>query len=134
MDVMLTSGSRFPYSFVGQHPVLDNVVSKSDENLLHRPVQVAAMEYILGSGVDDLAIYVELKLIPCGIANAYRTRSLVTCKVENAFSRSRFPIDGVRNPQFRLGDPSGMQHPIHEVVGLFPIPQLQHSSDGQGGI
>src|ERR1700682_1301955 len=130
MGVMLAPSSRFPYSFVGQHPMLDDIVSKSHENLLHRPVQLAAMECVLGSSVDDLSIYVELKLITCGITNAYRTRSLVTCKVENAFSRSQFPINGVGNPQLRLGDPSGMQHPIHEVVGLFPIPQPRHGSDG----
>src|SRR6267378_3827652 len=117
---MFTSGSRFPYPFVRQHPMLDDVVAKSDQNLLHHAVQFAAMEYVLGSSVDDLSIYVELKLIPCGIANAYRTRSLVTRKVEDAFSRSQFPIDGVSNPQLRLGDASGMQHPIHKVVGLFP--------------
>src|SRR5712691_5075362 len=124
---MLASDPRFPYSFIRQHPMFDHIVSKSDENLLHRPVQFAAVECILSSRVNDLAIHVELKLITGGVPNAYWTRSFVALQVETAFSGSQFPVDGISSAQFGLGEPGGMQHPIHEVIGLFPISQTQQS-------
>src|ERR1700693_4229352 len=97
MGVMLASDPRFPYSFVRQHPMFDDIVSKSNQNLLHRPVQFAAMECVLSSRANDLAIHVQLKLITGGGPNAYWTRPFVALQVENAFSGSQFPVDGINS-------------------------------------
>ena len=119
---MAAAGTRLPDALIRQGPMIDNVVAEADQDFLHFAIQMMAMKSVLRGGVNHFSVHVELHLVARAVANAYRTGSAVAGEpIQSALLRRQITVNVVEDAQFRLGKAGGLQHPIQEIVSLFPI-------------
>ena len=91
--------SRFPDSLVRRIPMLDHVVSKPDQRLLHLAIQLAAVKCELGGGIHDLSINIKLQLIASRVADAHRPGAAISPQnFRLALLGWAISVKGVNNP------------------------------------
>src|SRR5436305_1460719 len=90
------------------------------------------MECELGGGIHHLSVNIKLQLIAGSVSDAYRPRAAIAPEnVRLALLGRRIPVKRIKNSQFRLCEPRGMQHPIQETGSLRPKPKLNQRAYGK---
>jgi hypothetical protein len=89
---MCLSGPGLPDTLVGFLPVAADVFAEGAEHPLRLAIKGAAGSNEVCHGVDHFPVHIQLPLFGCGIANANRSRTLVTGELlQDAFAGGASP-------------------------------------------
>src|SRR5215472_319207 len=122
MGVVALPRSRLPDAFIGLVPVFRDVFSKPDQDFLRAAVKSSVELPILRAGVDDLAVDIQLKLLPGAIANAHRRRVPIAAQVPKlVLVRSELSENRIQDPELRLGQARRVQQPGKKALGFISI-------------